>query len=576
MRLLRSAVSNELTALIENDQTRHANIAWYNTHPDYIKKLIRLHAQDILNGKMIPTQLRKYVPGIRNAGEERVYNLETNQLIYQGYHAANPGHVIGKDEVNQTATNQSIQQLDRLTGGQHLHIHTLVSPINPASDDPNLYKQVTKATAGNQKITYSNTSFNPARYIKGGSSFNIREADKICEIAEGYTQNQPAEKDALVAKLNICIQEYKTQRELWRNKGETPNVFLVSALKNMASLVNQIAGKTIIVQIDPCVSGKDRQGVARMAAVNDAILLDMTDSLAREANAKTAKNIRVAMVNSGQVKLQAGHTNGGSIGAAGIKKDSKSALPTSWKDDGIYIEKTAKYNKTFPKKPADKPFYKKAKFWIGIVGLVAAALLCATGIGAFAGVPLATAIISTAASGVSVALTAIAGLFGAGAVAASATAITATAISAGVAIAAVSAKTEWNVKKEQSVYKGRKAAKAEPYANPSIANVSPASSTDVSEHSILDTQSDASNTSPNPSPTHHGGSTDDMLKAGITNQAALKEQKQGISSLAVTGNQGMLSPIPEVTSPTSGKQPQLESDNQQGSNASNKRRSSLS
>ncbi|MDR3491553.1 MAG: hypothetical protein P4M12_05845 [Gammaproteobacteria bacterium] len=404
-------------------------IAWYKDQPNYIKSLIASHADPILNGKMIPTQLRKYLPGLRNAGEERLIDVETGDLIYSGYHSGNPGHLLGKgkhkNEVNQLATDQSVGQLARLIGVSHINIQTLLSPVNRGfSDDADLATQVSNAVRhnneeNNMSLHHSNTALNPWRRAgfnwatniinafgrKLEPNFKIIGADILWSHAKGLVKTEKVDQKTF-DKLQVAIAEYEKLRSgssLFDS--ENANLSLVSAVKVMAHMANQVSRALdqgdLLAEIDPCQSGKDRQGLARIKAHNDALMLHITGSISPGKDEKLKKqeqNIRHRMAQSGQVRKQAG-LQGGTLGAEGIKTDTTGAVPASWikdKKETPIIEKTASYNKKIPKNPDKaKRWYKNPKFWLGAVGLLIGMGLCATGIGALVGAPLVAATVST-------------------------------------------------------------------------------------------------------------------------------------------------------------------------------------
>jgi hypothetical protein len=354
-------------------------IPWYKDQPPHIKYLMRHHAKDILAGKMIPTQLRKYLPGLRNTGEEFLVvvdaKLKKVDIIQHHYHSGTPGHLLADTKQSQTATNQSLAQLKKLTGAQHVLALTLLSPGNPRSDDTFLVNQVENAVAENNKMGAEkqfhtcNIPLNPMRYLNGISRFAsrmsgaewlhrqaLRRLDGSLRSTAYYDDMTPPQKNALLQdleKLGKCCEEYDALRS---GSGivdpENRNLQLVSVLTQMAHLVNKIhrvdhpteENDFVALQIS-CQSGKDRAGLSRLKTILDALKRYINPLSHQE------ESITKAVINAQHIGLQAGLA-GGTIGASGLKNDTKRALPFSMKQYmNDLFKRTASYNKKLPKKP---------------------------------------------------------------------------------------------------------------------------------------------------------------------------------------------------------------------------------
>jgi hypothetical protein len=432
-------------ARTNEDEKALADIRWFHTLPSHVKYQVLAHAQDILNGKIIPTQLREYLPGIRNAGEERLYDASNQTLILSGFHSGTPGHLLKKSEHSLRATEQSVHQLQRMTGNAPLTIHTLLSPVNRASStDAQLATQIATACEGAGTLAHSNTPFNNFR----SAGFNFvtavvnrlfgRKMQQNFKVAVGegsliqlaamtvstarVDSYRDESSEAALKNLEAAIKIY---HDVESGSGlvdpENKNLQLVSAGKLVAHYHNQLQARREVLnpidavlspdnfkpinQSDSCVSGKDRAAIARIKSNSDALMMYVTGSITATTDKQLLQEQQMLqkMTQSGQARLQAG-LQGGTMGACGVKKDSNGAIPKSWQklgDAAPITEQTASYNKKLPKNPdKHKPFYKQGKFWLGMAGLMIGAALCATGIGAIVGAPLIGAVLTTVVSAI--------------------------------------------------------------------------------------------------------------------------------------------------------------------------------
>ncbi len=344
-------------------------ISWYKDTPPHIQYLIRYYAKHILAGKMIPTQLRKYFPGLRNTGEEFLVDAKSGEVIQHHYHSGTPGHLLGDATQSQTATTQSLAQLKKLTGAKHVLALTLLSPGNPRSDDSALVNQVENAVAknneevvGEEQFHTCNIPLNPMRYLNGISRFVANrmggaewlesEAWEAKKLLRSVRENKENIQDTLDFKLGIVLDEYKALKSgSGLTDPENRNLQLVSVITRMAHLINEAhkaddpgnEKEFVAIQIS-CQSGKDRAGLSRLQTILDALKRFINSPSHQE------ESITEAVIKTQQIGLQAGLA-GGTIGAGGLKDDTKRALPFSLKQYmNDLFKRTASYNKKLPKK----------------------------------------------------------------------------------------------------------------------------------------------------------------------------------------------------------------------------------
>ncbi len=368
-------------------------IDWYKGLPPRIKKLVRMHAKDILAGKTIPTQLRTFLPGIRNAAQERIYLDESkgvDDYIHDCCHTGTLAHELKEGNVDATA--RSILQLQKLTGADVVHLQSLLSPVNPSDDflDDQVLKGMQVAAQSQSqesktKFYYSSTPVNAIRTfserILEGAELVCLEARELLNTARRHYNDDQFRlllKDKEVQLLQMFIQTfYALSRIAMDNENKS---LQYSALTNcIVSLYNKLNKKyeiilnednepKIITNDPSCRSGKDRGGMARYLASCYAIAAHKGayDRTGLKFNLPLNKLVQERMALSGHVRFQAG-SFGGTYGAQGIKSDTKSAIPESMKKLP-FVEKTAKYNKKFPDLVGTK-WYKNLKAWAWLSGL---------------------------------------------------------------------------------------------------------------------------------------------------------------------------------------------------------------
>lgn len=350
-------------------------IKWYTAQPKHVRVLIRKHASDVLKGRIIPTQLRKFLPGVRNAFEERSYDVtdpKNCQQYYQGYRAASPAHLLkGGKKINAEATLQSLGQLQRLTGAHTVINHTLISPMNPIGEEKNLNNQVETATNAANAITgadfhQTNTPLNAWRRLSGG--FNSEGLETLLVQARALSANwkqhehsNPNFNHVKLLDLVVTNTEAALKRSsLGQIDSENENLHLTSMAKNMANLISICqADRTVAVQttavISGCQSDKDRGALASSEAGVDATLLRLTDIVESEVSSwkRLRANIERSSANGRHYQKQAG-LSGGTLGGDAIKSDSKGAIPKRMKFlQNILSSKSASYNKTLPPDPRE-------------------------------------------------------------------------------------------------------------------------------------------------------------------------------------------------------------------------------
>lgn len=363
---------------------------WYTNQPAWLQKLIDAYANDIIAGKVIPTQLIKVLPGLRNAGEEFVYALsdKSHECIYHGYHAGNPGHLTKGD--NDHLTRLTLDQLlMNIQPTRRLHLNTLISPMMVMSEREHyLFTQCDHAARQrNQWITLSNTPVNilrPVTELKLKSMEGIfHELERLIKFVlvddnvHDYDDSklfwaklkssieQSGDKINLLFRENyrgflhftpliqLAVQFITIKKIADSESTGNYNLDLAVILKLLVFHHEQCCrflkndNFTPIALLDFCKSGKDREGLLRIRAVSLAISNYLCGYLT--LNSDIVSKTDQTIINARQVQRQAG-LFGCTLGAEGFVPSSRYALPSSLQryKHKLFL-RTARFNKHYPK-----------------------------------------------------------------------------------------------------------------------------------------------------------------------------------------------------------------------------------
>jgi len=370
----------ELTDTLVSVYENRNQQGWYTRQPLWVQGLIDAYVVSILEGRVIPTQLRKILPGLRNSGHEKLMVIDSKgnkTVIYEGYHSGNLGHLTKGD--NKTLTKFSILQLKENIGKSHLHLNALTSPI-PLQTERNLHLQVNQTQkAVSTQITYSNTPVNIFRPVAGENLGNldviinhfedlIKQAlrhpyydlwdgsrefwDRLAlavQQNEGVFEDIYAQNRCFQALLNTVL-EYRTLRHSDDDdqlSDGNRNFELAVKIKLMAFYYNQCVDvlglnkrNYSLAVNDFCMSGKDREGLLRLATVSAAIsnYLHISED-----------TVLPVIAAAQHIQRQAGMF-GATLGAYGFLPQLTYTLPDRFKRiEYLLLHSSAPYNKKFPK-----------------------------------------------------------------------------------------------------------------------------------------------------------------------------------------------------------------------------------
>jgi hypothetical protein len=198
--------------------------AWYETIKNKHSELMVLHyIPQILAGRQIPTQMLVFLPGMRNAGEERIYELgeQRPKQKMQSFHAGSMGQDTNANfEENVRLTAENMKQFQELTGVQKVRVNSWISPWFVSvfsrigiANESRLY-QVQQAAAAKInadetagfKVTYANT---PLEFTRAFLSSDRTIENEIWKDAIEKLSQYTGEKTTLIEKLiNDAVNKY--------------------------------------------------------------------------------------------------------------------------------------------------------------------------------------------------------------------------------------------------------------------------------------------------------------------------------------------------------------------------------
>jgi hypothetical protein len=351
---------------------------WYKKLSHTQQKIILENIDKLIEGRVIPTQLRKILPGIRNAHAKTTsgYDPETKQMItiQETMHTGTVSFH-GNGNKQEVATNNVAQLQTFAPEDKKVNLNILNSPANPTGIDKAIVKQARNAVKKLGGIL-SNTPFNWFRLISGNDNRGFESTlEKLGEALKqkgahygdisSYLKtgkNEKKAKDELDKiqdpKVKRALEHAMRAKKLMTSfhfiyDPKNSNLALVSEMKRLEfemrkGALRQELGKDVCQEIinTLCASGKDRTGAAETEttrkAVNDYLGYDI-DHVHRENFERQVAGQHTQVIAS---------VNGGSRGCHGIKSETHRSLPTDPYHEvpGLYQKSSSfnsfKYDKT--------------------------------------------------------------------------------------------------------------------------------------------------------------------------------------------------------------------------------------
>lgn len=378
----------------DNDSDGCGLPKWYTDLSEFDQKIVKHYANKISEGNvMLPTQSRRYLPGLRNAYEKSVFVADPNgENMVQVLSVLHSGTPSFHGKGNRAAeTKKNLQQLKTFAGGnKNVNVNPLNSPHlfgvipNFTNDDdmdaPGLIKNAQKELGGSTTVTplnalrrftqNDNSGFIKAlkeigKHLKDSNYFqkvsyylihgeNKKAGEillnKLSKLEKSKSLDVENGVEIISKELIQSLQNVIRAKELIMEpaaftESENQNLELVSLMCLIDFTCNNENGslKKFLPGLDTerlnvhCASGKDRTGIALTLATNQAVsqYLGLT-----QAQAETSLIRQI----SGRHNQLLTSLNGGTPGCHGVKSDSKTALSDKNPLNAL-IEKPARYNK---------------------------------------------------------------------------------------------------------------------------------------------------------------------------------------------------------------------------------------
>ncbi len=388
---------------------------WYNTRPWWIRKLIDNHVDYILNeNHVIPTQLRKDFPGVRNGG------LQVNGYCNNGqfhieleiYHSGTVAHLGKNYRENLRVSALNRDQLNALTGGHGVSMLTLNDERNMFHEDRPVVKYTHKVMVGDD-FDHTNLPPNPLRRVApniydGINAQLSKVADCLNALIPNHNQNEGKATNCgnIIAFLKMERPKYRGNdiraqdalnglKDLKHELGKNHQLFYAAIicrklirknlkLKDSENLNRQIATFTCIVNyllkeshgenvstiVLACLSGKDRTREILLNAVLFQKMYTLTETYPYESYPKLFESVKHKqifktllknLVANGFQQYLAGSERT-SLGCTGLKSGMRK-LPRSYPRQ--YAKPlhriTAGYNSSFPAERKNKSEFYKPK-----------------------------------------------------------------------------------------------------------------------------------------------------------------------------------------------------------------------
>lgn len=358
-----------------NLTVKEIDMDWYNKMPIWKKQLIKDSTQDILSEKkVIPTQLRKELPLVRNSYTKLTQIKKADKKLKTVLETMHSGTLsIATEGDNLVLTGMTVDQLQEFLPDdqQSVTLNPLTSPINTKDIDAKENNLLNAVIDGKQNIDKATTPFNFLRKLPGGGGRDfsgyqniIKELvnnldDNEYKYIKNYLDGKGTFKEAEEYIKKLLDPKVKNALEnaiLAKQKMDsisstiafdsehmhsqiTSHMKLLSSSCRNGDFGNDL--KTIPIINTNCASGKDRTGMQETDASLKAICqeLEIVDILEQ-------KKILLKMAKSGHTAHIAG-TQGGTPGCFGVRPSTvKTANQSLYKETAhLFGQKTAEMNK---------------------------------------------------------------------------------------------------------------------------------------------------------------------------------------------------------------------------------------
>ena len=354
--------------------------SWYERLPQHQQNLVRHYIDELLEGRVVPTQLKSILPGLRNAHSKEIYLTDQGgalTFIAQSVHmGALSFHGPGTYEEKLEVAQENVKQLQEFfPEGAAVSDINLTSPVNVLDVEPEILRELSDIAAENKQFSQSTTPLNVLRYISRNYTDGYNEVfnkisdafvDNVPQSIKEFIGNGKGSKNAVrrdLEKSNLLSGDEKNvitaiidarillDKRWFVADQDNRNLQLAASMKAIVSQIHLRRGsnaslfdakklKAVPHFTSHCKSGKDRDG---------ALETEFSGLVLHKELQLDKKEVLQSLVIGGHTQFMAS-ANGGFRGAHGIKGASKTALPSYYEgfQDQLVL-KSADNNKLFYK-----------------------------------------------------------------------------------------------------------------------------------------------------------------------------------------------------------------------------------
>ncbi len=398
----------DLTQGLRNEYNNRSSKDWYQLLEPWQRQLVDYYKDILIEGRVLPTQLRNILVGLRNSYLEinGTYELNNVAILSAAYRSGAiaylPDHKNHK--VMEAISKLNMEQLFAHTLEAKTLVLTLNTDSNPSGNDKDIVNHTKNAMGALRDGLYTNlpmnairrvTSnhyegieglmklvkdtvfdeikhryrklnpqndprhfFDPVQHYLNGKGLSNEEENLAIILLEGLEdvkasllKEQGADREEILSKceiisLALCI-------GFLRNNNKSPfdpdnRNLVLGCFAN--SLISELRRYYNVAMNSSCESGKDRTGIMmfRIAAVTfNYLLFNQWGLFSKDEELHSIiQNNLIMLASAGHQQLLSGFQT--ACGSFGVKDDSEGAIPKNEFPQAVtelLIKKTASYNK---------------------------------------------------------------------------------------------------------------------------------------------------------------------------------------------------------------------------------------
>lgn len=311
----------------------YRNEPWYTSQSNYVRALMVRAIPKLLAGHMLPTSMRRLMPGLRNSGHELVFKKGLDLPLLSCLHSGTLAQDF-RDTTNTPYTAENIRQAANHFGHSNIHIVNLLTPTFMGGEDKRISEQLAdgiqqfRSESPSTSVNYSNPAVNFFRHVLVEEKFGARAYHEkfsgvrsLIDSARTYLEDPEPnciEENQHIEALVSELSQQLTQVDILDLNNH--NIQIGATSRILCGYLNRVHGEQRYTQLDACKSGKERGGILRLLSVIRAVELDISST------ETPPEEIYRAIVSMRIIQKQAA-LHGNSYGADSLKPVSIPALP---------------------------------------------------------------------------------------------------------------------------------------------------------------------------------------------------------------------------------------------------------